>query len=64
MPSSSLVELEVEVGVEVSVWVKMQFSFLLFRLGGWLVGGWGGVGWLNKSDIKVISTQVVVEVEL
>ena len=43
MPSSSLVELEVEVGVEVSVWVKMQFSFLLFRVGGWVVGvGWGG----------------------
>ena len=53
MPSSSLVEIEVEVevelgvevcvgvevevGVEVGVWVKMQFSFLTF-LGGW--GGW------------------------
>ena len=50
MPSSSLVELEVEagvgveVGVEVGVgaWVKMQFSFLSFsvrRVGGWWVGG-------------------------
>ena len=27
-------------------------------------GGWGGVGWLEKSDIKLISTQVVVEVEV
>ena len=26
--------------------------------------GWGGVGWLEKSDIKLISTQVVVEVEV
>ena len=36
MPSSSLVELEVEVwvGVEVGVgaWVKMQFSFLTFSV--------------------------------
>ena len=28
---------EVEVGVEVGVWVKMQFSFLTF------LGEWGGV---------------------
>ena len=70
MPSSSLaeikVEVEVEVGVEVwvgvkvevgvgvGVWVKMQFSFLTFF--------GGGMGWLEKSDIKLISTQVVVEV--
>ena len=40
MPSSSLVELEVEVWVEVGVrvevgvgaWVKMQFSFLTFSV--------------------------------
>ena len=49
MPSSSLVELEVEVGVEVGVrvvgfevgvgaWVKMQFSFFTFSVR-W-VGGW------------------------
>ena len=36
----------------------MQFRFLIF-----FSGGWGGVGWLEKSDIKLISTQVVVEVE-
>ena len=36
----------------------MQFSFLTFS-GGWVVA----VGWLEKSDIKLISTQVVVEVE-
>ena len=41
----------------------MQFSFLTF-LGGWL-GGWVvGVGWLEKSDIKLISTQAVVEAEV
>ena len=40
MPSSSLVELEVEFGVEVGfgfevgvgAWVKMQFSFLTFSV--------------------------------
>ena len=57
MPSSSLVEGWVGVVVEVGVWVKMQFSCLTF-LSGWLGG------WLEKSDIKVISTQVVVEVEV
>ena len=36
----------------------MQFSFLTFLVG-WVVG----LGWLEKSDIKLISTQVVVEVE-
>ena len=30
MPSSSLVELDVEVGV--GAWVKMQFSFLTFSV--------------------------------
>ena len=65
MPSSSLLEVEVgvEVGVgvevKVGVWVKMQFSFLTFS--GWQVGG---VGWLENSDIKLISTQVVAEVEV
>ena len=46
MPSSSLDKVEVEVGVEVGVWVKMQFSFLTFSgglVGGWMGGG-GGVG--------------------
>ena len=33
----------------------VQFSYFF----GWVVG----VGWLEKSDIKLISTQVVVEVE-
>ena len=33
----------------------------LVLVGGW-VGGWGGVGWLEKSDMKLISTQVAVEV--
>ena len=28
------------------------------------MGGWGGMGWLKKSDIKLISTQVEVGVEL
>ena len=57
MPSSSLVELElevgvevwvgvevgaeVEVGVEVGVWVKMQFSFLTFSVR-WVGGLVGG----------------------
>ena len=37
VPSSSLVESEVKVGVEVGVWVKMQFSFLTFSVG-WVCG--------------------------
>ena len=43
MPSSSLVEVEVEdeVGVEVGVEVEVGV-ILLFRVGGWLAG-WGGV---------------------
>ena len=48
----------VGVEVEVGVWVKMQFSFLTFPV------GWDGVEWLEKSDIKLISTQVEVEVEV
>ena len=41
----------------------MQFSFLTFSgVCGWL--GWVGAGWLEKSDVKLISTQVVVEVEV
>ena len=68
MPSSSLVEVEVEVevGVEVDVEVDATLSFrhsldgvqILFRWGGW-VGGW-----LEKGGLKLISTQVVVEVEV
>ena len=63
MPSSSFVDIEVEVevgvevwvgvkvevGVEVGVCVKMQFSFFTFS------GGWG---------LELISNQVVVEVEV
>ena len=26
--------------------------------------GWSGVGWLEKSNIKLISTKVVVEVKV
>ena len=47
---------KVEVWVEVGV--KMPLIFLTF------LGGWGGMGLLQKSDIKVILTQVVVEVEV
>ena len=66
MPSSSLVEVEfdVEVGVEVEVDVKVDatLSFrhsldcvqILFRV----------VGWLETWGLKLISTQVVVEVEV
>ena len=54
VPSSSLVEIEVEVGA----WVKMKFSSFF----GW-VGGWAGGEW-DKSDIKLISTQVLVEVDV
>ena len=39
--------------------IRCSSVFLLFR-----VGGWGGVGWLEKSDIKLLSTQVVVEVKV
>ena len=52
VPSSSLVEFEFEVRVEVGVGVEVK------------VGVEVGVGWLEKSDIKLISTQVVVEVEV
>ena len=32
---------------------------------GWGVGmGWSGVGWLEKSNIKQISTEVVVVVKV
>ena len=45
MPSSSLVEVEVEFEVEVGViGSAIGFSYF-FR---W-VGGWGGVEWLDKS---------------
>ena len=57
MPISSLVEGWVGVVVEVGVWVKMQFSCLTFS------SGWLG-GWLEKSDIKVISTQLKLELKL
>ena len=69
MPSSSLVKVEVgvKVGVEVEFEIDATTSFrhsldgvqILFRVGGW-VGG----GWLEKWGLKLISTQVVVEVEV
>ena len=56
------VEVWVEVGVGVEVEVVATLSFrhsqdgvqIFFRLGGW--------GWLEKWGLKLISTQVVVEV--
>ena len=33
-------------------------------MGGWGAVRWAGVLWLEKSDIKLISIQVVVEVEV
>ena len=35
---------------------SVQFSYFS--------GGWGREGWLEKSDIKLISTQVLVDVEV
>ena len=44
MPSSSLVEVEVEVGAEVEDEVGVEVGvFLLFRVDGWL--GWSG--WIS-----------------
>ena len=59
MPSSTLVELELEVWVEVEVgaWVKMQFSFLTFSVR-W-VGGWVG----GEMEIKAYISLSLVEVE-
>ena len=62
MPSSSSVEVkvEVEVGFEVEVGVDVEVDATLsfrHRLDGW-------VGWLEKWGLKLISTQVVVEVEV
>ena len=64
MPSSSLVEIGVgvEVGVEAGVEVGVEVGGVGFGAGLTFSGGW--VGWLEKSDIKLISTQVVVEVEV
>ena len=65
MPSSSLVEVEVEIGAEVEVGVEVEVDATLsfrhslddvqihFRVG----------GWLEKWGLKLILTQVVVEVE-
>ena len=39
----------------------MQFSFFYFFR--W-VGGWGGLGWLEKSDIELTSAEVEVDAEL
>ena len=46
-------------GLRLGFWSRCSSVF--FFSGGW-VGGWGGVGGLEKSDIKLISTHVVVEV--
>ena len=74
VPSSSLVkievmvgvEVEVEIGVEVGAEVEVGVEFWV-GVGGVVVGltflvGWGG--WLEKVEIKLNSTQVVVEVEV
>ena len=61
-----LVGVKVEVGVEVEVDVDTTLSFrhsldgvqILFRVDGWVAG------WLEKRGLKLISTQVVVEVEV
>ena len=50
---------EVELGVEVWLGVGRGWAYYF----GW-VGVWGGLGRLKKSDIKLISTQVVVEVRV
>ena len=75
VPSSSLVEVEVEVGVkvevgvgveiEVGVWAKMQFSFLTFSVrwvggGGW-VGGWVGGEMENKANLSLSLVEVEAE---
>ena len=54
MPSSRLVEVGVEVSVEVGVGGLVLRMGLLFRSG----------GWLEIFRVKLISTQVVVEVEV
>ena len=48
--------------------ISMNFDEQRYNLGSFLtfssgLFGWGG-GWLEKSDVKLISTQVVVEVEV
>ena len=57
MPSSSLlkVEVEVEVGVEVEVEVGVEVGV-----------GWGGVEWLEKSQIKPsqLSTKLKMKLKL
>ena len=52
VPSSSLVEVEIEVGVgvKVEVGVEIEVGVEVGLVGGWVVG----VGWLEKSDIKLI----------
>ena len=46
--------------LEIPFQVDEVFSYFFGWVGGWVVG----VGWLGKSDIKLISTQVVVAVEV
>ena len=63
MPSSSLVEFEVEIGVW--VWVEVEVGVEVWGVGAGLTFsvGWVG-GWLEIWRVKLISTQVVVEVEV
>ena len=75
MPSSSLVEVGVEFGLMLRLGLMLGLRLgcrsrfggsgfglgLLFRSGGW--GGWVG-GWLEIWRLRLISTQVVVEVEI
>ena len=70
MPSSSLVEVEFEVGVEVEVEVGDEVGVMQnanamneqIRSNFTFSVGWGG--WLEKVRIKLNSTQVVVEAKV
>ena len=76
MPSSSLFEVEAEVGVdvEVEVWVEVGDEVkggVEVEVGVWGSGGLGWAyffgrvdGWLEIWRVNLISTQVVVEVEI
>ena len=49
-------------GLRLGFGSRCSSVFLLFGVGGWVVGV-GGVGWLEKSDIKLTSAKVEIEVE-
>ena len=53
VPSSCLVEVEVGVGVEVEVGLMLRLSLGVSYFFGWVVGVPGGVGWLEKLEIKL-----------